>query len=145
MTALREEHGLRELRAYYFHNCIYERVYRSGHLLRDESLPTGELFRALDARWKVMIVGDAAMHPAELLEANGNIDPRQETPTPGIQWLMRILEHFERVVWLNPDQPASWDSTHTTRVVSKLFPMFHLSVDGLSEAVAALVGARKAA
>ena len=45
LTALHEEHGLRELRAYYFHNCIYERVYRSGHLLRDESLPTGELFR----------------------------------------------------------------------------------------------------
>ena len=145
VTALREEHGLRELRAYYFHNCIYDRVYKSGHLLRDESLPTGELLRALDSRWKVMIVGDAAMHPAELLEANGNIDPRQETPTPGIQWLTRILEHFERVVWLNPDQPSSWDSTHTTRVVSKLFPMFHLSVDGLSEAVAALVGARKAA
>jgi hypothetical protein len=145
VTALREEHGLRELRAYYFHNCIYDRVYRSGHLLRDESLPTGELLRALDARWKVMIVGDAAMHPAELLEPNGNIDPRQETPTPGIQWLMRILDHFERVVWLNPDRPESWDSTHTTRVVAKMFPMFHLSVDGLSEAVAALVGARKAA
>jgi uncharacterized protein with von Willebrand factor type A (vWA) domain len=145
VTALREEHGLRELRAYYFHNCIYDRVYRSGHLLRDESLPTGEMLRALDARWKVMIVGDAAMHPAELLEPNGNIDPRQETPTPGIQWLMRILDHFERVVWLNPDRPESWDSTHTTRVVQKMFPMFHLSVDGLSEAVAALVGARKAA
>ena len=145
VTALREGHGLRELRAYYFHNCIYDRVYRSGYLLRDDSIPTGELFRSLDARWKVMIVGDAAMHPAELLEPNGHIDPRQETPTPGIRWLMRILEHFERVVWLNPDQPASWGSTQTTRVVQKLFPMFHLSVDGLSEAVAALVGARKAA
>jgi hypothetical protein len=145
VTALREEHGLRELRAYYFHNCIYDRVYRSGQLLRAESLPTAELFRTLDARWKVMIVGDAAMHPAELLEANGNIDPREETTTPGLQWLTRILEHFERVVWLNPDQPSSWTSTHTTRVVQKLFPMFHLSVDGLSEAVAALVGARKAA
>ena len=79
LTALREEHGLRELRAYYFHNCIYDRVYKTATLRRDESLPTGELFRALDARWKVLIVGDAAMHPAELLEAYGNIDPREET------------------------------------------------------------------
>ena len=90
-------------------------------------------------------MGDAAMHPAELLEAYGNIDPREETPTPGIQWLARIHEHFERVVWLNPDQPGSWESTHTTRLVKGMFPMFHLSVDGLAEAVAALVGARSKA
>jgi uncharacterized protein with von Willebrand factor type A (vWA) domain len=145
LTALHEEHGLRELRACYFHNCIYDRVYKNAYLLRDESIPTGDLFRQLDPRWKVMIVGDAAMHPAELMEPYGNIDPREETATPGIQWLARILEHFERVVWLNPDQPSAWDSTHTTRVVRKLFPMFHLSVDGLGAAVAALVGARKAA
>jgi uncharacterized protein with von Willebrand factor type A (vWA) domain len=145
LSALHEERGLRELRPYYFHNCIYDRVYKTSQLLRDECLPTGDLFRQLDPRWKVLIVGDAAMHPAELLEPNGNIDPRSETPTPGIQWLYRIVEYFDRAVWLNPDTPASWESTHTTRVVRKLFPMFHLSVDGLSEAVAALVGARKAA
>jgi uncharacterized protein with von Willebrand factor type A (vWA) domain len=145
LTALHEEHGLRELRAFYFHNCIYDRVYRTAYLERRESLATGELFRQLDPRWKVLIVGDAAMHPAELMEAYGSIDPRNEVPTPGIQWLTRILEFFERVVWLNPDRPAAWDSTQTTRAIRRMFPMFHLSVDGLSEAVAALVGARKAA
>jgi uncharacterized protein with von Willebrand factor type A (vWA) domain len=145
LTALREEHGLRELRAYYFHNCIYDRVYKTATLRRDESVPTGDLFRALDPRWKVLIVGDAAMHPAELLEAFGNIDPREETATPGIQWLTRIFEHFERAVWLNPDAPNSWERTPTTKLVKRIFPMFHLSVDGLSEAVAALIGARRAA
>jgi uncharacterized protein with von Willebrand factor type A (vWA) domain len=145
VTALHEGHGLRELRAHYFHNCIYDRVYKDAYLRRTESIPTADLFRQLDSRWKVLIVGDAAMHPAELLEAYGNIDPREETATPGIQWLARIQEHFERVVWLNPDQPSSWESTHTTRLVKRMFPMFHLSVDGLSEAVAALVGARRAA
>jgi uncharacterized protein with von Willebrand factor type A (vWA) domain len=145
LTALHEEHGLRELRAYYFHNCIYDRVYRTALLERRESLPTGDLFRQLDPRWKVMIVGDAAMHPAELMEPHGSIDPRNEVPTPGIQWLGRLLDFFERVVWLNPDRPAAWDSTPTTRAIQRMFPMFHLSVDGLSEAVAALVGARKAA
>lgn len=145
LTALHEGHGLRELRAHYFHNCIYDRVYKDAYLRRAESIPTADLFRQLDSRWKVLIVGDAAMHPAELLEAYGNIDPREETATPGIQWLARIQEHFERVVWLNPDQPSSWESTQTTRLVKRMFPMFHLSVDGLSEAVAALVGARRAA
>jgi uncharacterized protein with von Willebrand factor type A (vWA) domain len=145
VTALHEEHGLRELRALYFHNCIYDRLYRNAYLTSDESIPTADLFRQHDPRWKALIVGDAAMHPAELMEPYGNIDPRRETATPGIQWLQRILDHFERVVWLNPDAPASWDSTPTTRALKKMFPMFHLSVDGLSEAVAALVGARKAA
>jgi hypothetical protein len=145
LTALHEEHGLRELRAFYFHNCVYDRVYRTAQLERPESLATGELFRQLDPRWKVMIVGDGAMHPAELLEAYGSIDPRNEVPTPGVRWLERIGDFFERVVWLNPDRPASWDSTQTTRLLGRMFPMFHLSVDGLSEAVAALVGARKAA
>jgi uncharacterized protein with von Willebrand factor type A (vWA) domain len=145
LTALHEEHGLRELRALYFHNCVYDRVYRTAQLERRESLATGELFRQLDPRWKVMIVGDGAMHPAELLEAYGSIDPRNEVPTPGVRWLERIGDFFERVVWLNPDRPASWDSTQTTKLLRRMFPMFHLSVDGLSEAVAALVGARKAA
>jgi uncharacterized protein with von Willebrand factor type A (vWA) domain len=114
-------------------------------MTRADAVPTGDVLRRLDSRWKVLIVGDAAMHPAELLEAHGNIDPREETPTPGLQWLARIQEHFERVVWLNPDAPNSWESTHTTRLVKRMFPMFHLSVDGLSDAVAALVGARRAA
>jgi len=117
----------------------------SGDLRRAESIPTADLFRQLDARWKVLIVGDGAMHPAELLEAYGNIDPREETATPGIQWLAKIQEHFDRVVWLNPDPPSAWESTQTTRLLKRMFPMFHLSVDGLSEAVAALVGARRAA
>jgi uncharacterized protein with von Willebrand factor type A (vWA) domain len=145
LTALLEERGLREFRSFYFHNCIYDRVYKNGFLRTDESLPTADLFRQLDSRWKVVVVGDAAMHPSELLESYGNIDPRAETETPGIKWLLRIREHFDRSVWINPDEPSSWEMTHTTRIVKRMFPMYHLSVDGLGEAVSALVGARTAA
>jgi uncharacterized protein with von Willebrand factor type A (vWA) domain len=145
LTALHEERGLRALRAHYFHNCIYDRVYKSAYLNAEDSIPTADLLRQLDPRWKVLVVGDAAMHPAELLEAFGNIDPRAETETPGIKWLSRIREHFQRAVWLNPDEPSSWEMTRTTRIVKNLFPMYHLSVDGLAEAVSALIGARRAA
>jgi uncharacterized protein with von Willebrand factor type A (vWA) domain len=142
LTALHEERGLRDFRAYYFHNCIYELVGRSARLLRREALPTGDLLRKLDARWKVVIVGDAAMHPAELLEPHGNIDPRRTAETRGIDWLHRIRDHFDRIVWLNPEDPADWERVHTTRVIRQLFPMFQLSVDGLADAVRALVGGR---
>jgi len=145
LTALHAARGLREFRAYYFHNCIYENVYSDARLLRNSTVPTGDLFRQLDERWKVAIVGDGAMHPHELMSPFGNIDPRRETETPGIAWLQRIADHFERCVWLNPDPEKSWCSTRTTAAIASVFPMFHLSVDGLEKAVAALVGARKVA
>ncbi len=142
LTALHEERGLREFKAYYFHNCPYELLGTSASLLRRDAVPTGDVLRKLDPRWKVIIVGDAAMHPAELMEPYGNIDPRKTAETRGIDWLHRIHDHFDRVVWLNPDEPDLWEQTHTTRIVSKLFPMFHLSVDGIADGVRALIGAK---
>jgi uncharacterized protein with von Willebrand factor type A (vWA) domain len=82
------------------------------------------------------------MHPSELLEAHGGINPHATSPTPGIAWLHRLASHFDRAVWINPDEATLWDQTYTTRLVRRLFPMFHLSVDGLGDAVQALVGAR---
>ncbi len=143
LTALHEERGLRDFQAYYFHNCVYDHVYSAARMLRMDEVPTGDVLRRLDERWKVAIVGDAAMHPAELMEPNGNIDPRRTAPTTGIAWLHRIATHFDRAVWINPEPPGEWDFTQTTRVVRRLFPMFHLSVDGLASAVQALVGARQ--
>lgn len=142
LTALHEERGLRDFEAYYFHNCVYDHVYTSARLSRADAKPTADVLRRLDPRWKVALVGDAAMHPTELLEPFGGIDPRVTTPTPGIVWLQRIAAHFDRAVWINPDEPGSWEGTYTTRLVKRIFPMFRLSVDGLGEAVRALVGAR---
>jgi hypothetical protein len=142
LTALHEERGLRDFEAWYFHNCVYDHIYTGARLSRSEARPTADLLRRLDPRWKVALVGDAAMHPTELLEPFGGIDPRVTTATPGIVWLQRIAAHFDRSVWINPDEATSWDGTHTTKLVRRVFPMFHLSVDGLAEAVQALVGAR---
>ena len=143
ITALHEERGLRDMRAYYFHNCIYGRLYRNG-LMRDrDAISTGDLLRGLDERWKLVIVGDAAMHPAELFEPYGNISHHLATETAGISWLQKIAGHFERSVWINPEDRPYWDGSPTCRVIQRLFPMFHLSVDGLTEAVTALVGAKQ--
>lgn len=145
LTALLEERGLREFKTYYFHNCIYELICSNASLARRDSIQTGDLLRRLDERWKVMIVGDASMHPAELLSPRGNINPRLESKTPGIEWLKRIDDHFLRTVWVNPDPQKIWQSTRTARIVAEMFPMFPLSVDGISEAVSALVASRRAA
>jgi uncharacterized protein with von Willebrand factor type A (vWA) domain len=143
LTALHEEHGLREFQPYYFHNCVYDYLYTSARMARGQAVPTGDVLRKLDSRWKCVIVGDAAMHPAELLEPFGSIDPRLGSQTQGIVWLQRLVEHFERCVWINPEDTTYWEGSHTARIIKRLFPMFHLSVDGLTQAMQALVGARK--
>jgi hypothetical protein len=89
-----------------------------------------------------MIVGDAAMHPAELMEPYGNIDPRKTSESTGIAWLHRIADHFDRCVWMNPELPQIWDEYHTAKVIRRIFPMFHLSTDGIAEAVQTLIGAK---
>jgi uncharacterized protein with von Willebrand factor type A (vWA) domain len=142
LTALHEERGLRAFEPYYFHNCVYDHVYTRARMAPSDAVPTGDLLRRLDPRWKVAIVGDAAMHPAELLEPNGNINPRLASPTPGIRWLHRIATHFDRTAWINPEPADAWEEWPTVGIVRRLFPMFHLSVDGLGAAVQALVGAR---
>lgn len=142
LTALHEDHGLREFQPYYFHNCIYDHVYTRARMAKADAVPTGDILRRIDSRWKCIIVGDASMHPAELLEPYGSIDPRITTPTQGIVWLHRLADHFDRSVWINPDDPPYWEGSHTARIIKRLFPMFHLSVDGLSQAMQALVGAK---
>ena len=145
LTALHEERGLREFRSYYFHNCIYETVYEDAWLFQDSAIPTGDLFRRFDERWKVVIVGDAAMHPHELVGRRGNINPRLESDTAGIDWLYKIESHYHRTVWINPEPRDRWDRTQTANVIKSIFPMFHLSVDGIEQAVSALIGARPVA
>ncbi len=142
LTALHEERGLRDFKAFYFHNCVYERVFETAQLMRKQSISTTDLLRTYGERWKLMIVGDAAMHPSELTSSRGNINPRLETETSGLVWLDRLERHFERSVWLNPDDVQQWAMSGTCRTISALFPMFPLTVDGLEQGVKALVGAR---
>jgi hypothetical protein len=143
LTALHEERGLRDFRAYYFHNSIYDTLGRTARLYAEEPVPTGDVLRTLDDRWKVIVVGDAAMHPAELMNPRGNINPRFESETRGIDWFIRIANHFDRCVWLNPDPTRIWDHSQTCRILRRIFPMFHLSVDGIEDAVGALIGSRR--
>jgi uncharacterized protein with von Willebrand factor type A (vWA) domain len=143
LTALHEQRGLRAFEALYFHNCIYDHLYTSARLTRDSAVPTAQVLRNHEPFWKVLLVGDAAMHPAELLEPYGGIDPRVTTATPGIAWMQRIREHFDRAVWLNPEDERTWERTHTTRLLKRVYPMYPLTVDGLTEAVRLLVGVGK--
>jgi len=130
----------RTFHSFYFHNCVYERVYKDAWM--SEAVPVAELTATYGPNHKLVMVGDALMHPLELLEVGGAIDYWYQNATPGIEWLRRLANHYERRVWLNPEPPRYWNHT-TVRAIRTQFPMFPLTLDGLDDAVAALVKGRR--
>ncbi|RJX33841.1 MAG: VWA domain-containing protein [Desulfarculus sp.] len=126
----------RDLKAYYFHNCVYQDVYQD--MYNSVSLPTGGLLHNLSQDYKVILVGDAFMSPSELLSAGGAIDYYYHNDTPGLDWLERIADHFRYCVWLNPMPERAWMHP-TISTISKVFPMFPLTLDGLDDAIKALM------
>jgi uncharacterized protein with von Willebrand factor type A (vWA) domain len=111
-------------------------------MMRADAVPTGDALHKFDNRWKCVIVGGATMHPAELMEVYGNIDPRQGAQTEASSGCAESPSNFERSVWINPDDKPHYDGSHTGRPIQRIFPKFHLSVDGIGQAMQALVGAK---
>ena len=131
----------RALHTFYFHNCVYEKVFTDAFF--SEAVSVAELLSNYGPRHKLVMVGDALMHPLELLEVGGAIDYWYHNATPGIEWLRRLSDHYERSVWLNPEQPRYWNHT-TVRAIREQFRMFPLTLEGLDDAVASLVKGRRA-
>jgi len=135
-TAAKKATHFKELRTYYFHNCVYGRVYTQANFR--EPIPVAQLFAETDRRYKLIIVGDALMGPWELMSTSGWSD---DEGLEGVVWLMRLREHFASSAWLNPEQPSAWWQT-TIDVVRKVFPMYPLTLEGLGDAVNTLTRAR---
>jgi uncharacterized protein with von Willebrand factor type A (vWA) domain len=126
---------------YYFHNCIYDNLYRD--IERQDAVSTEHLLRTLEPDYKVLLVGDARMDPYELIDRFGAISYYERNDTAGIVWLKRIAEHFLHVAWLNPADSRFWIHP-TVQEIGRLFPMFPLTLDGLGDAVKSLVTKRPA-
>ncbi len=126
----------RRFESFFFHNCVYSRLFRSMNSGEVES--TAELLLDRPRETFLIIVGDASMAPSELLSANGAIDWFERSETPGLVWLHRLRTHFSRCVWLNPMPPEHWRG-YTVELVARLFPMYPLTVAGLGDAVEHLV------
>lgn len=127
----------KDFRHFYFHNCVYQNLFTDAS--QNQKIATEEWLKQFDSTYKVVFVGDACMNPYELYHAYGAIDYYDNHPTPGIDWLRRIREHFSQIVWLNPEPQPYWQHP-TIRAVEKIFKMYPLTVDGLSQAVDFLRG-----
>jgi uncharacterized protein len=133
-SASKRASNIRTLKTYYFHNCVYGRLYETERFT--DPVPMKDILEQCGAEWKLVLVGDAAMHPTELLGA-GDWEYYARgggEMMPGIRWLMRLGDHFKRAAWLNPDPPPYWRGG-TAEQIGKVFSMFQLTLDGLGEAV----------
>lgn len=123
----------------FFHNCVYERLYTDMFVMKGE--PTSDVLKRLDQTWSVIFVGDAWMAPSELTNLGGALSYNHNNRTTGLAWLQRIRERVPNSVWLNPEPTLRWNEP-TIRLVRGVFPMFELTLDGLTEAVDVLRGTR---
>lgn len=125
-----------KFRSYYFHNCVYNSVYEDAQFRK--AVPVADLLANSDRDEKLVMVGDALMHPAELLDASGAMYLYSQTRASGIEWLRRLAHHFRSAAWLNPEPERFWSGT-TIEVIASVLPMFALTLDGLGQAVRYLV------
>ena len=137
--AVNKSNHFKDLKIFYFHNCPYTRVYHEPTLDPNRASPVSWLLSNIPPEYKVIFVGDAQMHPYELL------DPfpvqREGEPISGLDCLRRIRERFRHAVWLNPGERPSWGEewTRTYDVIQDLFPMYPLTVEGLEQGMRKLL------
>lgn len=138
-AAERSNH-FKELHTYYFHNCVYSELYNDPSLYLGGTVPTDWVLQNFGAEYRVLLVGDAAMHPYELREKRYDWAKRVYGPS-GLEWLERLRARYPYLVWLNPEpmpkEPDYWGQTHWQ--LGHLLPMFDLTAEGLEAAMKRLM------
>ena len=135
-SAAHSSSHFKDFQYYYFHNCLYDNVYKD--IERYDAVSLDYLLNTLESDYKVLLVGDASMSPYELMEKWGAIYYYERNDIPGVVRLKQIADHFTHAVWLNPDDPRAWVHP-TVQMIGKLFPMYPLTLEGLGEAIKRLV------
>jgi uncharacterized protein len=135
-SAARSE--FKRLEHFYFHNCLYESVWKNNRRRHAERIPTSELINTYGRDYRVIFVGDAAMSPHEITTPGGSVE--HVNPEAGQVWLERALRAWPRAVWINPAPAPQWTYSQSTAMMARIFGgrMFALTPDGLEAAMRAL-------
>ena len=123
----------KNLEYFYFHNFIYESVWKDNRRRYVERIPTIDIIRTYSPDHKVIVVGDASMSPYEVVYPGGSIEHWNEEP--GSVWLGRLLRAYPHAIWLNPEPRPRWDYTQSTTLIRDLMSerMFPLTLEGLDQ------------
>ncbi|HUF21006.1 MAG TPA: VWA domain-containing protein, partial [Burkholderiales bacterium] len=129
----------KHLEYFYFHNFIYESVWKDNRRRNSERFPTMDVLHKYGADYKLIFVGDASMSPYEIAYPGGSIEHHNEEP--GAMWLRRMLDVYQRAAWLNPVPEERWPYYESIGMTRKLMEdrMYPLTLKGLERATRALV------
>ena len=124
---------------FYFHNCLYEKVWRENRRRWDDTTPTFELLHTYGHDYKVVFVGDASMSPYEIMAPGGSVEHYNEET--GAVWMERVTRTYPACVWLNPVPEREWGYTASIGLMRQLLGdrMYPLTLDGLDRAIRELV------
>ncbi|MFO8018784.1 MAG: VWA domain-containing protein [Promethearchaeia archaeon] len=121
---------------YYFHNCIYEKLFETAQRRSEESIKFDEFLRKYDNSYRVVCVGDQAMASYELTAKYGSIYYYHRNEMPGIYYIKQLEQHFRNhIVWLNPEILRFDWLPWTRKVISSIIPTFDLTVEGIEDAM----------
>jgi uncharacterized protein len=129
----------KNLEFFYFHNCIYEGLWKDNYRRNANKIPTFDVLNRFPSDYKVVIVGDASMSPYEITYPGGSVEHWNEEP--GAIWLQRLVDAWPHLVWINPSHSSSWDYSGSTTLIREIIGghrMFPLTVQGVEEATKAL-------
>lgn len=131
-------HEFKHLEFYYFHNCIYEAVWKNNARRFSERIPTFSVLNKYNGDYKCIIVGDASMSPWELVYPNGSVEHNNDEP--GLRWLERVKTKYPFTVWLNPVPRDDWKWTESIGMLNDFYEgsMFPLTLAGIKDAISVL-------
>lgn len=132
------KYEFKHLEFFYFHNCLYENVWKQNERRWEEKIPTETIFNTFNDDYRVVYVGDASMSPYEIIAPSGSVEHYNEEP--GQVWLQRMIEHFPYFVWLNPVAKSEWKYTQSIGMIQNIMKnrMFPLTIRGIEAAVEVL-------
>ena len=125
----------KNLEFFYFHNCLYEGVWKDNARRRSDRTPTWDVLHKYGHDYKVVFVGDASMSPYEVSHIGGSVE--HMNPEPGATWLNRVTNTYPATVWLNPVPESQWKYSASISMIQSLVGghMYPLTLDGLDSAM----------
>ncbi|MBN9461189.1 MAG: VWA domain-containing protein [Burkholderiales bacterium] len=125
----------KHLEFYYFHNCVYDYVWKNNHRRHAERFETWDLLRKYNPDYRLILVGDATMSPYEVLQPGGSVEYNNEEA--GAVWLRRLAERFPKFAWLNPEPEGVWEYRQSIAVIRQIMHnrMYPVTLQGLERAM----------
>jgi uncharacterized protein len=125
----------KHLEFYYFHNCVYDFVWKHNRRRQAERHMTWDIIRKYNSDYRLIFVGDATMSPYEILQAGGSVEYNNEEP--GAIWLRRLIERYPKYAWLNPEPEGVWEYRQSVSVIKQLMSdkMYPITIQGLEKAM----------